>query len=274
MARKRRSGAAPQAAPAPEPELRPVAAATAPMTSATELTREPANDGWATGVLCLALFLAPALGVPNEEMLQDTLKSIVVSFLALGGALLFFWQQRGRREPLRWHAVVWLPLALRAYALGSMAWSHTYLAGVEAIRWFIFSVLLWLGLNTLSRENLPTLAWGIHAGAVVASLWTALQFWVDFRFFPQGAPPASTFVNRNFFAEFAVCTLPFAALLLARARQSSHVAVLAASSGFVVVSILMTGTRSAFAAMLLQLLVLLPFADLLYRRQLAFPPES
>ena len=211
-------------------------------------------------LLALMMLLAPALGVPHEEMLQDTLKSIVVSFMALGGALLFFWQQRWRREPLRWHAVMWLPLALMAYALGSMAWSHTYLAGVEAIRWFVFSVLLWLGLNTLSRENLPTLAWGIHAGAVVASLWTALQFWVDFRFFPQGAPPASTFVNRNFFAEFAVCTLPFAALLLARARQSSQVAVLAASSGFVVVAILMTGTRSALAAMWLQLLVLLPFA--------------
>jgi O-antigen ligase len=222
-------------------------------------------------LLAFMMLLAPALGVPHEEMLQDTLKSIVVSFLALGGALLFFWQQRGRREPLRWHGVLWLPLALMAYALGSMAWSHTYLAGVEAIRWFIFSVLLWLGLNSLSREDLPTLAWGIHAGAVVASLWTALQFWVDFRFFPQGAPPASTFVNRNFFAEFAVCTLPFAALLLARARQSSQVAVLAASSGFVILTILMTGTRSALAAMWLQLLVLLPFAAWLYRRQLAFP---
>ena len=55
----------------------------------------------------------------------------------------------------------------------------------------------------------------------MASLWAALQFWVDFRFFPQGPNPASTFVNRNFFAEFAVCTLPFSALLLARARQSA-----------------------------------------------------
>ncbi len=140
---------------------------------------------------------APAVGVPHEEMLQDTLKSIIVSFIALGAGLLFFWQQRHRTEPLRWHAVVWLPLMLMAYALGSMAWSHTYLAGVEAIRWFIFSLLVWLGLNTLSRERLPTLALGIHAGAVVASLWAALQFLIDFRYFPQGPHPASTFVNRN-----------------------------------------------------------------------------
>ena len=227
--------------------------------------------GYAPVVFFAALmFLAPALGVPNEEMLQDTLKSIVVSFGALAAALVFFRQVRGRTEPLRWHAAMWLPLGLTAYALGSMAWSHTYLGGVEAIRWFIFSLLLWLGLNTLSRERLPILAVGIHAGAVVASLWAALQFWFDFRLFPEGPPPASTFVNRNFFAEFVVCTLPFAAILLARARQSAQVALLSVSSGFIVVCILMTGTRAALIALWLQLLVVLPYIAWLYRKQLAF----
>ena len=61
---------------------------------------------------------------------------------------------RGRPEPLRWHGILWLPLALLAYALGSMAWSHTYLAGVEAVRWFLFALLLWLGLNTLALQRL------------------------------------------------------------------------------------------------------------------------
>jgi O-antigen ligase len=219
--------------------------------------------------MAMLMFLAPALGVPHEEMLQDTLKSMVVSFGALAAALIYFWQQRGRAEPLRWHGVVWLPLALMAYALGSMAWSHTYLGAVEAIRWFIFSLLVWLGLNTLSRERLPTLAAGIHLGALVASLWAALQFWFDFRFFPEGPPPASTFVNRNFFAEFAVCTLPFAAILLARARQSAHVALLSFSSAFIVVAILMTGTRAALIALWLQVLVVLPYVAWLYRGQLA-----
>jgi O-antigen ligase len=251
------------------------AATTAPMPldsgaiASAELPAETAGNSL-MAMFAMMMFLAPALGVPNEEMLQDTLKSIVVSFTALAAGLLFFWQQRSRRAPLRWHAVIWLPLMLMAYALGSMVWSHTYLAGVEAIRWFIFSLLLWLGTNTLSRERLPMLAWGVHAGALVASVWAVLQFWVGFGFFPQGPHPASTFVNRNFFAEFAVCTLPFAALLLARARQSAQIALLAASSGLVIVAILMTGTRAALIALWLQLLVLLPYIGWLYRRQLAF----
>lgn len=232
--------------------------------------REPGRGDWTAIVLALGVFLAPALGVPHEEMLQDTLKSIVVSFAALLAALLLFWRQRNRLEPLRWHALLWLPLLLMAYALGSMAWSHTYLGAVEVIRWFIFSLLLWLGLNTFSRERLPLLAWGIHGGAVVASLWAALQFWFEFAWFAQGPNPASTFVNRNFFAEFAACTLPFSALLLARARQRGLIAGLAVSTGLVIVAILMTGTRSALAAMWLQLLLVLPLVLWRFRSQFAF----
>ena len=221
-------------------------------------------------ILALIMFLAPALGVPHEEMLQDTLKSIIVSFGALGAGLLFFWRAQQRRDGLRWHAVMVLPLLLMAYAFGSMAWSHTFLAGVEAIRWFIFALLLWLGLNTLARDRLPLLAWGIHGGAAVASLWAVLQFWVNLGFFPQGPHPASTFVNRNFFAEFTVCTLPFAALLLARSRQSAQSALLAFSTGLVIVAILMTGTRAALISLWLQLGLLLPLMGWLYRRQFAF----
>ena len=234
------------------------------------LPTEVVRGDWTAVIFTLMMFFAPALGVPHEEMLQDTLKSIVVSFAALGAAILFFWQQRNRQTALRWHAVIWLPLLLLAYALGSMAWSHTYLGGVEAVRWFVFSLLLWLGLNTLSRDRLLMLAWGIHAGAVAASLWTALQFWVDFRYFPQGPNPASTFVNRNFFAEYAVITIPFSALLLAQARETARIALLAASAGFVLVAILMTGTRGALIAMYLQLLLIFPLVAWLCRRQFAF----
>ena len=237
--------------------------------AAAGLPAEIVRGDWTVAILALMMFLAPAVGVPHEEMLQDTLKSMVVSFSALGAGLMFFWRQRKRQEALRWHALMWLPIALMAYALGSMAWSHTYLGGVEAIRWFIFCILLWLGLNTLSRERVGWLFWGIHWGAVVASLWTVLQFWTDFRLFPQGPNPASTFVNRNFFAEFVVCTLPFSALLIARAKESAPMAVLGFTTALNLVAILMTGTRSALLALLAMGLVL-PVILYRCRKQLAF----
>ena len=230
---------------------------------------EVAGGDRTVAVLAAMMFLAPAAGVPYEEMLQDTLKSMLVSFAALTAGLLFFLHQRHRLQALRWHAVMWLPLGLTVYALGSMVWSHTYLGGVEAIRWFVFSLLLWLGLNTLSRERAPQLMEAIHWGAVVASTWAALQFWFDFSYFPQGPNPASTFVNRNFFAEFVVCTLPFSALLLAQARSAPRVAVLAFTLGLNIVALMMTGTRGALSALWLLLLVL-PVMAVMYRRQCAF----
>jgi O-antigen ligase len=273
MARKRRSSpgadrpdsAAPVAAPAAAPT-----STVAPVGGLPPLPAEAAGGGVVVLVLALMMFLAPTLGVPNELMLQDTLKSIVVSLMTLGAALVLLFQVRQRTTQLRWHGIAWLPLLLMVYALGSMAWAHPYLGGVEAVRWFIFSLLVWLGLNTLSRERLPWLAWGIHLGGLVAALWAALQFWVGMDLFPQGPNPASTFVNRNFFAEFVVCTLPFGWLLLSRARASAGIALLAASSGFVVTAILMTGTRAALIALWLQLLVVFPLIAWRCRAQLGW----
>ncbi|HEX7890318.1 MAG TPA: O-antigen ligase family protein [Ramlibacter sp.] len=244
--------------------------ARSPSPAAPTPPAEPANDGWAAALLAGMLFLAPAVGVPGEEMLQDTLKSIVVSFCALVAALVFLLAQRGQAKAVRWHAVVWLPLLLMAYALGSMAWSHPYLGGVEAVRWFVFALIAWLALNVFSRERLPLLAWCVHLGAVAASVWTVIQFWTGASPFPQGPPPSSTFINRNFFAEFVVCALPFGGLLLARARRSSAIALLSASIGFVVVALLMTGTRSALLAFWMELLVVVPPIAWRCRGQLAW----
>jgi O-antigen ligase len=217
-------------------------------------------------VLALMMVMVPAIGVPYEELLQDTLKSIGVSFFALAASFVFFWQQRLKDTELNLHGLLVLPLGLTAYALGSMLWSHTYLGGVEAIRWLVLSLIFFIGLNTWTHARVTYLAWGIHLGAVLASLWTALQFWNDFSFFAQGPNPASTFINRNFFAEFLVCTLPFSVLLLTRLRDKISVFLLTFSLGFNVVALMMTGTRSALIG-LLALIFILPVIIYLYRLQ-------
>lgn len=236
------------------------------------LIQTPSGD-LAVSILAIMVFLAPAVGVPHVEMLQDTLKSSLVSIGALLAGLSLCWQQRQRTEAMQWHKLMWLPLALLIYALGSMLWSHPYLGGVEAVRWFIFSLILWVGLNTLSLERLPLLATGIHWGAVMASLWVGMQFWFDLRFFPQGAIPGSTFVNRNFFAEFVVGTLPFSVLLAAKARGTDQIALRVFTTAFNVLAVIMTGTRSAQLALLV-LMLALPLILVLYHAHFEFPTWS
>jgi O-antigen ligase len=209
---------------------------------------EIGKGDWTAIILALMLFFTPALGVPHEMMLQDTLKSIIVAFMSLSAALLLFWRQRNRRDALRWHFVMWLPLMLCAYALGSMVWAHTFLAGVEAIRWFLFAVIVWLVLNTVTRERLPMLAWAVHLGALAVAMLGAGQYWQDVRFIPQGPNPAATFVNRNFAAEFMCMTLVFSAWLIFRERRNPVLVFLAATTGFHLVFLMMCGTRSAIYA--------------------------
>jgi O-antigen ligase len=185
--------------------------------------------------------------------------------------LAFFWARRRETGSLRWHIALALPVLLMAYALGSMAWSQTYLAGVEAIRWFVFALLMFVASNSLTRERLPLVAWGVVLGSVMACAWAAMQFLFDFSLFPQGPHPASTFVNRNFFAEYAICTLPFVVILLARARKSAMVALLSVAAGLVILTLCMTGTRAALVALWLLLLVVFPFAGWKYRSSFEFP---
>jgi O-antigen ligase len=224
------------------------------------LPSEIGRGDWTAIILSLMVFFTPALGVPHEMMLQDTLKSIIVAFMSLGAALILFWRQRNRRDALRWHFVMWLPIMLCAYALGSMVWAHTYLAGVEAIRWFLFALIVWLVLNSFSRERLPMLAWGIHLGALAVCLLGAAQFWFDVKFIPQGPNPAATFVNRNFAAEFICTTLVFSAWLIFRERRTPVLAFLAASTSFHFVFLMMCGTRSALIASYISFVFIAIFA--------------
>ena len=258
MVKKKRNPSASPARPpyVPAAEVSDYSATLSGVKSLLAMPLELGRGDWTAIILALMLFFTPALGVPNELMLQDTLKSIIVSFMALCAALVLFWSQRNRREAFRWHVVMWLPIMLCAYALGSMAWSHTYLAGVEAIRWFIFALIVWLVLNCASRERFPMLAWGVHLGALAVALLGASQFWFNVTFIPQGPNPAASFVNRNFAAEFMACTFAFSAYLLFTQRSTAVLSFLSATIGFHIVYLMMCGTRSAYVGSMFALVMI------------------
>jgi O-antigen ligase len=226
------------------------AATTSAIPSAALEPGEWATSDTTVTLLALMMFLMPALGMPHEELLQDSLKSMVASFFALGAMLWFLWRNRQRTQPVRWHVLMWFPILVCVHALSAMAWAHNaYLPAAEAVRWFIFGVLLWLGLSSVSRDKFTTLAMGVHTGAAMAALWGMLQFWINLKLFPQGPPPASTFVNRNFGAEFIVTTLPLTIYLLLRAQTTRARCWFAATFALNLVYVFACGTRAALISL-------------------------
>jgi O-antigen ligase len=220
--------------------------------------------GLPVAILAWALFLVPAMGVPHELLLQDTLKSfifVVGTFLA--AVTYAFSCARGRMVKIQWHPAIAFPWVLAFYALASMAWSHPSTAAAEAIRWTVISMLAWLTFQ-LSQEGAVTkFAHAIHWGAVTACSWAALQFWWNFGPFPQFAYPASTFANRNFFAEFLVCALPYSVFSLLQVSRTQAAYFSGALLAAEVICLIMTGTRSALIA----LCVISPFVALVVWQQ-------
>lgn len=218
---------------------------------------ENKQTNWPSSLMAMMMFVVPVMGVPHELWMPDTVKSILVAMITLGVGMVFFLRLRRVGGTVHLHAAIGLALLLAVYALGSIFWSDTYLASVEAVRWLLIGLIIFLGANSLNHSGVTILTWGIHAGAVCAALWAALQFWFDFALFPQFAAPASTFANRNFLAEFLVCTLPFSVFLVSQARHKVISYFLVLSIGFNTSVLLMTGTRSALLGLLL-LVVLIP----------------
>lgn len=205
------------------------------------------------------LAIAPTIGATNEHLLQDTLKSMVVTFFVLATCFFTLLPHVERGGSLKIHTLVFFPGLLLLHAVGSIFFSHTYLASVEAIRWFLFCIIFITSLNSLKVSHITWIAWGVHLGAVVASFWAALQFWFDFQLFAQGPNPASTFVNRNFFAEYLICTLPFSFLLAIQLKEKKTVFATAFAICFNIIALMMTGTRSALLALCILVPVLFIF---------------
>jgi O-antigen ligase len=243
-------------------------------TSPTKTPLPAPGSRAALACLMTLAVLLPIAGIPGEWVLQDTLKSTLLAAGVLLAVAAWWLAQRraldhGATPTWTWHGLLALPLVLMVCALVAMGWSHTYLAGVEAARWALLGLCFWVALQTLQADNAMRVVWAIHWGAVGASAWAAAQFWGDLSWFPQAAAPASTFVNRNFFAEYLVCTLPFSVLALAQVASPRWRAVVALSVAFNLVALMMTGTRSALTALLV---IALPLAVglLRYRSVLAW----
>lgn len=213
-------------------------------------TRESTNDK-VISLIAAMLIIIPAIGSTNEYLLQDTLKSSVASIFTLTALAIFFIKTKKVAAP----KILALPLLLVIHSFLSIFFAHSYLASVEMIRWIIFICIAFLVANCMTQVNEKKMVWGVHIGGVIAAFWGALQYWHDFSFFAQGPQPASTFVNKNFLAEFLICSIPMTGAIIRYKSQKLVSYSAAIALAFQASVILMTGCRSA----ILVLIVSIPF---------------
>ena len=201
-------------------------------------------------VMCL-----PAVGAPTFYILQDTLKSVIscLGALAIGVSLT-------HKKSVYIPTLSMFPALLFLYALFSAIWSHTYLGLIEASRWFVLTIILVGAYNFYDTKDIPRLFRALVLGSSIAVFWCLLQYFFGLNPFPSAASPASTFVNRNFFAEYLILIIPCTTFLLHTTQSNTERNMLAILLGLQLSCIFMTGTRSALLALFICISIFIALA--------------
>ena len=169
-------------------------------------------------------------------------------------ALKVFYERRLQRFS---HPLFWGIVAFVGWASLSTSWSlNHYENFMKLSNWLAALGGLWLLLQSVQQFNL--IRWlflTLLTSAVLVSLWGIAQYLWSWQWLSQAAPPASTFGNKNFAAQYCLLCLPIAWVLFSQTQQRWQLWLYALSSTIIATYIIYTTTRAAWLGMILQLII-------------------
>ena len=201
--------------------------------------------------------------------------AIQIGVLALAIVALVLRLAAGTPLPRR-NPVALPLLALVVWAAASVGWAYNAYEWLTAwLHWgacALLCVLTFHLVQTLSHARVVIAA--LFGAAVTVSAVGAAQHWFGHAWFgsswfDQVAPPASTLANRNFAAQFLVCTWPLGVALLGLSAPRRWLTWgCALGIALVFAYLLYTGTRAAWLTAMVQLAAL-AIALAVWRNRLA-----
>ena len=224
------------------------------MTSRSDDTPSTFSDG--IRLFSLMLLLGLTLAPTFDELNADTVKSFLIALGAFTGLWI----------AARQHGVFPRPAELISTAGASANWvlvgavlmlTHALLsaaagsfipAAKDAARWVVFLAIFVLAQRGSQSDDVGRTLVRLSMASLFISSFGLVQFYLGVSIFPQGAEPASSFVNRNFAAEVVAC-LMWSHLYVARQCASAQGAAWnGAQFGVALVYIIACATRSAMLA--------------------------
>jgi len=231
---------------ATEYEEGPANQVAADQTASTQVTSQSGDvqfsDGpkYLFGLVCLII---PLLYWPPAHYAASIPREMLVAICAGLGLFLFAVASCRTHSPLPWHSVFLLLLMLLVWAGASYYWSvdrGSSLLGITQI--ISFTVLAMLATRLSSKA---VQEYVLPVTLIAASLAALIGIGQHFGFNPlllrQGSPPASTFLNVNYAANYFDLITPVAlGLLLLQPHPTRPLALLAATAftsslGFLIV---------------------------------------
>ena len=200
-------------------------------------------------------------GPKNESFYGYTPDLYMASWVQVGTALfLVLWALMAYRERQLQrlsHPVFLGFLAFIGWATLSTTWSlNHYENFMKLSNWLAALGGVWLLLQTVRRlHQIQWLFQALLISAVLVSVWGIGQYLWHWQWLSQAAPPASTFGNKNFAAQYCLLCLPVCWVLFNQAKQRWLLWSYALSSAIIATYIIYTTTRAAWLGMLLQVAI-------------------
>lgn len=234
-----------------------------PSSSGTDITTPflSLSLNWPVVLFCLLALFLPLLYWPFAFNAAGVPRETLLSLGAGAGLVLFAVQTFRTAKPVAWHPLQMLLLLFLCWAIASLYWSVDRGSSFLAITQLVSLILLALLATQLSSETVQRYL--LPAALISAILVALIGIGQYLGFNPlslrQSSPPASTFLNKNYAANYLDLLVPIAlAMLLSQSRPSKPLALLAATAfatgmGFLVIS----QTRGSWLGLLVAAIALI-----------------
>jgi len=216
------------------------------------------NVFWVS-VLLIALAVAAPwfnLTVSSPELVKSYIASFGVSLLMF---LSLYYKCNNSEVQLKINHIKSSLLLLFIFGTFSALWSVNFdLTVTKWLLWLIAASSFILAINiSIKNNSLIKLSWGLMLGAGVIAVIGILQYLFDPFNLTQNAIPASTFGNKNLAIQPIILILPLSIfLLLSKQVQNLKAWALIIITSLVVVYIFYATTRSAWLAVIIELLLI------------------
>jgi O-antigen ligase/Tfp pilus assembly protein PilF len=164
-------------------------------------------------------------------------KNISISTHPLNGAILFF--------------LLW--------TLAASFYSHNHYEAFNQWYQWAACILLFFLLQIIikSQSRALQLLGVIYAAGLFTAIIGLGQYLFNINIIPQSAPPSATFANKNMAAQFITLTFPLGIALLCWSRQRTFTWLAAMGSCVMIIFLIYTQTRAAWAAVCFELILIL-----------------
>ena len=216
------------------------------------------NVFW-VGVLLIALAVAAPwfnLTISSPELVKSYIASFGISLLMF---LSLYYKCNNSEVNLKINYIKLTLFLLFIFGTLSTLWSINFDFSVSKwLLWLIAAFSFVLALNlSIENNSLIKLSWGLIITAGVIAVIGILQYLLDPFNLAQNSAPASTFGNRNIAIQPIILILPLSIfLLLSKQVQNLKAWALIIITSLVIVYITYTTTRSAWLAVIIELLLI------------------